>query len=329
MEPPSSPADLVSFSEKVTICFTGQKEKIEWDERAHWLERAEVHWKCLFARENEGVSSRKHRVQQIGIISLMEERGLFDEEDVAGVVVVELAAGKAGLSRALAQRIEERRERAAVVAAAAVAGSCTDPPGSPTAGNAPKRQRVAGSIIPAYHHVLLDRDVFNNKEDRHFPGYPSCLERVTIDLKDVVLDNLAPSRAADPILCLGKHLCGQATDLALLASHSSARTRALCIATCCHHQCDLRNYVGMGWLRSVGFSDADFDALRRISSWYTGFLSDTQRDDQKVEVGRRAKLLLDFGRVVWLREQGWDAHLSPHCPQDISPENRVITAKRK
>ena len=49
-------------------------------------------------------------------------------------------------------------------------------------------------------------------------------------------------------------------------------------------------YVGMGWLRSVGFSDADFDALRRISSWYTGFLSDTQRDDQKVEVGRRTRV---------------------------------------
>lgn len=43
------------------------------------------------------------------------------------------------------------------------------------------------------------------------------------------------------------------------------------VATCCHHRCTWRHYVGKALFRSLGFSAAEFELI----SWMTGMLSYT------------------------------------------------------
>ncbi|KAJ2941120.1 hypothetical protein O0L34_g10356 [Tuta absoluta] len=47
------------------------------------------------------------------------------------------------------------------------------------------------------------------------------------------------------------------------------------------------------------------------------------------EVGRRAKALLDWGRVLYLREKGFETHLCYYVPSAVSPENVCIVATKR
>lgn len=46
------------------------------------------------------------------------------------------------------------------------------------------------------------------------------------------------------------------------------------------------------------------------------------------QVGRKAKALLDWGRVLYLREKGFDARLCYYVPSSVSLENVCIVAKK-
>lgn len=105
-----------------------------------------------------------------------------------------------------------------------------------------------------------------------------------------------------PIVAIGKHLCGGATDLTLrclaksltagsgvdidaLAGDVAAAAPApaapaataaaaqpylhgIAIATCCHHVCTWEAYVGKSWWRDVlGGSACEFEAMRSLTSW--------------------------------------------------------------
>jgi hypothetical protein len=80
----------------------------------------------------------------------------------------------------------------------------------------------------------------------------------------------SPPLLWQPIVAVGKHLCGAATDLALACLERSLGTKdggvvappggraaarpflhAIAIATCCHHRCEWRHYVGRGFVRQV------------------------------------------------------------------------------
>ncbi|XP_075982064.1 tRNA:m(4)X modification enzyme TRM13 homolog [Anticarsia gemmatalis] len=50
--------------------------------------------------------------------------------------------------------------------------------------------------------------------------------------------------------------------------------------------------------------------------------------EQRAEVGRRAKHLLDWGRVLHLRARGFDARLCYYVPSTVSLENVCIVAKK-
>ena len=71
---------------------------------------------------------------------------------------------------------------------------------------------------------------------------------------------------------MGKHLCGAATDLALLSvlhSLDLARLGGLLIALCCHHRCDWDLFVGKEFLLERGFEQQDFNLLCGLTSWAT------------------------------------------------------------
>lgn len=50
--------------------------------------------------------------------------------------------------------------------------------------------------------------------------------------------------------------------------------------------------------------------------------------EHREQVGRNAKALLDWGRILYLRERGYDATLCYYVPTSVSLENMCIVAKR-
>ncbi|KAM3955457.1 tRNA:m(4)X modification enzyme TRM13 homolog [Aphomia sociella] len=50
--------------------------------------------------------------------------------------------------------------------------------------------------------------------------------------------------------------------------------------------------------------------------------------EYREQIGKRAKALLDWGRVLYLREKGFDARLCHYVPTSVSLENMCIIAKK-
>lgn len=46
----------------------------------------------------------------------------------------------------------------------------------------------------------------------------------------------------------------------------------------------------------------------------------------QVQVGRACKRLIDYGRLMYLRDLGFDAELVTYCDIDVTPENSSILA---
>lgn len=144
----------------------------------------------------------------------------------------------------------------------------------------------------------------------------------TVDTDDKVSrDGTAPVpepvsvRAMGPqckreVVGIGKHLCGNATDLALLAmsrlgrqdkdqqnrngnSKNVATARGLCIATCCHGRCTWDLCVARPWLRSIGGLDAaEFNQLTHWSGMFSlaghGLQTEKEAGDDDADVGADA-----------------------------------------
>lgn len=49
---------------------------------------------------------------------------------------------------------------------------------------------------------------------------------------------------------------------------------------------------------------------------------------QREQIGKRAKILLDWGRALYLKECGFDARLVYYVPSTVSLENVCIVAKK-
>jgi len=126
-------------------------------------------------------------------------------------------------------------------------------------------------------------------------------QRVQLDLRDCVSANLPHvAAAADPVghstgtklTALGaKHLCGVASDLALHSLTSfggpmkmKARVSGLGIATCCHHCCNWKDYVGRSFLEEKGVCGDEFDVLCGWTSWATSLRM--HRDDDAMGAGK-------------------------------------------
>lgn len=63
--------------------------------------------------------------------------------------------------------------------------------------------------------LLVDKSSFKNKQDKLFAESIHEMKRVTIDIKDLKLDLAVPG-SQKSALAVSKHLCGCATDLALV-----------------------------------------------------------------------------------------------------------------
>ncbi|XP_043078346.1 tRNA:m(4)X modification enzyme TRM13 homolog isoform X2 [Puntigrus tetrazona] len=160
------------------------------------------------------------------------------------------------------------------------------------------------------HFLLVERSSTRFKVDGKHKNADSTFDRLQVDIQHLDLRKAPLLREKGlPVIGVGKHLCGAATDLALrcLFEHncseeddepptkrvklhqnegacgdikpaSSTKGRetgkklivsGLAIALCCHHRCDWRHYVGKEFFRQKGLGPEEFAAFQRMSSWAT------------------------------------------------------------
>ncbi|XP_039667385.1 tRNA:m(4)X modification enzyme TRM13 homolog [Perca fluviatilis] len=114
-----------------------------------------------------------------------------------------------------------------------------------------------------------------------------------------------------PLVGVGKHLCGAATDLALRCLMETPGPReqtepppkrlrtserepdpdpdpdpaggpgpvlGVAVALCCHHRCEWRHYVGRSFFLQRGLGAKEFSAFCRMSSWATCGLRPANQD---------------------------------------------------
>ncbi|XP_049697531.2 tRNA:m(4)X modification enzyme TRM13 homolog [Helicoverpa armigera] len=189
--------------------------------------------------------------------------------------------------------------------------------------------------------LLVDRASLRHKRDNKLAGGAA---RIRADLAHLALDRVPLAPACRALVGLAKHLCGVATDYALrcMTGAGAASTRGLVLATCCHHRCERGAFVGNKQLEELGISGDEFNVMLGIVSWATcgdgrsrvaraggGEAREGRLEaGARARAGRRAKRLVDWARVQWLRERGFAARLVYFVPPHVSPENVAIVATR-
>ncbi|NXL36542.1 TRM13 enzyme, partial [Glaucidium brasilianum] len=157
--------------------------------------------------------------------------------------------------------------------------------------------------------LLVERATTRFKVDGKHKRGDSIFERLQVDIQHLCLKKVPILETNKlPVVGIGKHLCGAATDLALrclvesytaccdgeneepapkrsrtdkkeVASNNSADNESnkedckpvagIVIALCCHHKCNWTHYVGREFFKSVGLGPVEFHYFTRMSSWAT------------------------------------------------------------
>lgn len=132
-------------------------------------------------------------------------------------------------------------------------------------------QRCTGHKM---RHVLIDRQSFapNQSRDsamRNRATGMGSVERVTGDIAGFRLGEYC----SDQCLCMSKHLCGPACDLAIAALGGEdvpyGRCPPFVFATCCHYLCTWESFSGRDFWIGLGFDEEDFDVAVAVSQWYS------------------------------------------------------------
>lgn len=223
---------------------------------------------------------------------------------------------------------------------------------------------MAAEMMPLECVLLVDRNACRFKAERELRQTQSLeCRRARVDIADFDLAGFEwfrPGGIKRHVLGLAKHLCGNATDLAIRCCLRAAEAwhkdgihsfRGLAFATCCHHLTNWKSYENKAFWHEMGFSATEFEMACWLSSWAicgSGHSSptaeeSTERDDpviphahlhyqclmdrnERADIGRKCKQLIDEGRVQLLRQAGYVCQLLTYIPRQVSEENRLIHA---
>ncbi|XP_057258387.1 tRNA:m(4)X modification enzyme TRM13 homolog isoform X1 [Pezoporus wallicus] len=176
---------------------------------------------------------------------------------------------------------------------------------------------VALQNVENVQFLLVERATTRFKVDGKHQRRDSIFERLQVDIQHLCLNKVPIlEKKKLPVVGIGKHLCGAATDLALrclvesyttccdaeneepapkrsrtdqteVASNNSADNESseadckpvagIVIALCCHHKCDWTHYVGREFFKSVGLGPVEFHYFQRMSSWATCGMRETTK----------------------------------------------------
>ncbi|KYM97908.1 tRNA guanosine-2'-O-methyltransferase TRM13 like protein [Cyphomyrmex costatus] len=261
--------------------------------------------------ETSGSKVRKHLLQTASLLGHLEQAGLVQDD----TCFIEFGAGKARLTYWLGQIIKDK------------SNSCI---------------------------LLVDRSSHRHKSDNKLKKEERRLTvtRIRADIADLQLNQISEIQPIKYKVGIAKHLCGTATDLAIRCLVKSMNSEpkidvcGLIVAFCCHHKCEYSSYVGRKYLQQCGFTVDEFSILCSIVSWATcgcrsksdvnsssDATSETvngfSKSDEREVIGRKAKALLNWGRLVFLESVGFQAELLYYTSTDVSLENMCIVATRE
>jgi tRNA:m4X modification enzyme len=183
--------------------------------------------------------------------------------------------------------------------------------------------------------------------------------RVVADVRYLAARTLVPLKEAKNggVIAITKHLCGGATDgslVALCAPPLDTFVGACCFAPCCHQKTRRHQYCNIPYLESLGFcqthiglrggvQDNDFRSFGMLISmskhpqsadleafeYKKSVLLKTLGMKRARQLGRHTRRILEEGRMRYLREKGFDAHLVRYCDASITGDNLAIIARRR
>lgn len=292
---------------------------------------------CASELTNHGWESRdkidKHNVQNACLLQVMNERGLAPKRNET-TVFVELGCGKAGLTRWLINSLSDEE------------------PDSLSAGCDPifllldyearrfknenkkeLRSKISPSNIIRLRSNIMDVDLSQfmmNKSSEPAPvveGKPGSMELRLSELHAKVhAIQSRPSWPCKRIVGTAKHLCGAATDFGLRClSRVKDKQVSLVFATCCHHRCDWDQLVNQKSFIELGVcaNRSEFQRMISMAGWATtGGI-----DEERRQIGRLVKSVIDLSRIVWLTEQFPQAtavEYRKYIEDGITPENFCI-----
>ncbi|KAI0510847.1 hypothetical protein KFK09_011457 [Dendrobium nobile] len=199
----------------------------------------------------------KHVLQQASILGNMEKFGILHrpKDEIIGSVLEEGEGNNF---------VQKKGELPAVVEFGAGRGYLT---------------HMLADSYGIHRIFLVERRSYKLKADRSLRQNESIqLERLRIDIEDLNL-HAVESLNGHPYLAVGKHLCGNATDLTINCCHpqktdrskkafsSTCHLQGIALATCCHHICQWKHYSNRRLFLDHGITKQDFYAITWFSSW--------------------------------------------------------------
>jgi tRNA:m4X modification enzyme len=160
------------------------------------------------------------------------------------------------------------------------------------------------------------------------------------------------------VVAITKHLCGGATDaslVALCAPPLDVFIAACCFAPCCHQKTKRTQYCNLSFLEARGFchthvgvrgqvQDVDWKNFRMLISMSKGGLNAGVTEggeyknsqllqvlgrDRACALGRKARRLLEEGRMQYLQQHGFSTTLVRYCDESVTGDNWAIIARKE
>lgn len=318
----------------------------------------------LSVEEFRGINTwtlgEKHGKQCCSIIqNLFNEKVLFRTASAADeslgpsvfTTIIEAGSGTGLLSAALAliNPDEENRSRVA---------NLTLPK------NIVPTEKVPCKLSKLHRRViyLVERERgYQSKYDRYVRASGEPCYRLPIDLRDFQLASLLEDElyGINPLIenylqengdgetqtilgkplvgvnsiisIIGKHLCGGATDVTLRMAVENARVYSLGIALCCHAKSDGIEYCNPSFLSGLGIDRDTIRLMHRAVSWSLAFIGQHELTDmqhRQIRIGQQCRALLDLGRIMYLRDHGFQARIIKYAPAELTPERYLLCAHR-
>ncbi|XP_067370074.1 tRNA:m(4)X modification enzyme TRM13 homolog isoform X2 [Channa argus] len=340
-----SRTELEMLVDKLKAAISGLQSNVDDRVLSHPILQEEL------SNPKNGESAHKHLKQQSSILGHLEELGLLGW----GRCFVEFGAGRGKLSHWIHEALKTQDH--------------------------PRNSRDLQLL-------LVERCSTRFKVDGKHQDAGVQFERLQVDIQHLDLGKVPLLlQKKPPLVGVGKHLCGAATDLALRClletsgfredseppqkrlktsdqatdtdcglgpgpDPSSGPVLGLAVALCCHHRCEWRHYVGQQFFLQQGLGAAEFSAFCRMSSWATCGLRPTNQDrsnqrgdeeehepaeeadtvngflstGEREQLGRLCKLLIDSGRLHFIRTKGFSCRLSRYVDPQVTLENILLTA---
>lgn len=173
--------------------------------------------------------------------------------------------------------------------------------------------------------VLVDRECRKRKVDSRVESQLGMeIRRVKADLRDLAWERVVEGEK-ECVWVIGKHVCGEGLDAGLRGVRRLVRKTDMkavkvkvVIAACCRGVC-VWGGVGEGEIwREWGIGGGEFEEMRRMAC------KKVKEEDGDEEICRK---VIDWGRVEAMRREGWSGRRATYISKEMSAENGCIVAE--